>query len=97
MKENDLIKYDNRQLEKVKNVIAITDKLLEPLSIVEDLTLQNQDNQNKMALAMLMIEKQVIKARKRKAINKYLDLEEQMQEEEKKWKEEEEERRKEEL
>lgn len=35
MKENQLIKYDAGQLEKVKNLIAVTNKLLEPMDNVE--------------------------------------------------------------
>ena len=96
MKENKLIKYDGGQLEKIKNVIAITDKLLEPANKGEQETkLQYQATQNKMQLAMLMIKKQVLKARKHKAIQDYLDMEEQMQERDKQWKQEEEQRRKE--
>lgn len=96
MKENKLIKYDSGQLEKVKNIIAITDKLLEPFSKGEQ-DLKYQKVQNKMQLALLMIKKQVLEARKHKAIQDYLDMEEQMQERDKQWKEEVEQRRKEEI
>ena len=35
MEDNQLIKYENGQLEKVKNLIAITDKVLEPTNTMK--------------------------------------------------------------
>jgi len=62
MKENLLIIYDKRQIEKVNNLIAITDKLL-----IESNNLQKKTFETgKRLLAMMAIKKQVINLRAEK-------------------------------
>lgn len=84
MKENNLIKYNGGQLEKVKNVIAITDKLLEPVSKEEqDLISQNLQKQDAKIIAAMAIKKLLTRAKKHKAIQDYLNMDEQMHERDK--------------
>jgi len=70
MEENKLIKYEGKQLEKVTNLIAITDKLLKPVSKeeqdVKDVssnTIEENEEMNNKILAMQKIKAQVMKAR----------------------------------
>jgi hypothetical protein len=66
MQENKLIKYDNWQLRKVDNLIALTNKILLSKNREEIEILQEDDNgeeTDKRILAMEIIKAQVLKAR----------------------------------
>lgn len=70
MQENKLIKYDNWQLRKVDNLIALTNKILlsedrEEIKILPEV--DNDEEIDKRILAMQAIKAQVIKARAWKA------------------------------
>jgi hypothetical protein len=62
MKENQLIKFDNGQIEKVNNFIAVTNKLLTESSNLKEETVET----DKRLLAMLAIKKQVMRLRAEK-------------------------------
>ena len=70
MQENKLIKYDNWQLRKVDNLIALTNKILlsedrEEIKISPEV--DNDEGTDKRILAMIAMKKFVMKARAWKA------------------------------
>jgi hypothetical protein len=82
MEENKLIKYDNKQLDKIRNIIAITDKLLGS-SINEEPNNSESDEQttDRQLLAMLAIKKQVLKLRRDKEQRELLSKEKERKKE----------------